>query len=202
MQYEVTPASKDGESDCGPPPWIALRRRGVAARFFWRHRGGVLSSACFSFSSAVTPLLTLTQLYLDYRRDVGAIDLRMSEIDSGYRQSLGERLWRLDQRQLQLQVDGIGRMPDISYVELREATDGAEPVVVRAGSHRENPPVRREFRIFYTNHDTEQLVGISWSKPRSTRSIVAFWNTAAVILISQGIRTFFVSFFILLISTG
>jgi hypothetical protein len=44
------------------------------------------------FSSAITLMLTLTQLYLDYRRDVGAIDQRMSEIDSGYHQSLGEAL--------------------------------------------------------------------------------------------------------------
>jgi two-component system, OmpR family, sensor histidine kinase TorS len=47
------------------------------------------------------------QLYLDYRRDVRTIDLRMSEIDGGYQRSLGEGLWRLDPRQLQLQIEGI-----------------------------------------------------------------------------------------------
>ena len=176
-----------------------MRRRGARCPFFFGGIGWRLVVGVLLFSSAVTLLLTLTQLYLDYRRDVGAIDLRMSEIDSGYRQSLGERLWRLDQRQLQLQVDGIGRMPDISYVELREATDGAEPVVVRAGSHRENPPVRREFRIFYTNHDTEQLVGILVVEATFDKVYRRLLDTAAVILISQGIRTFFVSFFILLI---
>src|SRR5208282_4894982 len=85
------------------------------------------------FSSAITLLLTAAQLYFDYRRDVRAIDQRMSEIDSGYRQSLGEGLWRLDARQLQLQIEGILRLPDMRYVELREATDQAAPLVVTAG---------------------------------------------------------------------
>jgi hypothetical protein len=65
------------------------------------------------------------------RGDVQAVDLRMSEIDSVYSRSLGEGLWRLDARQLQLQVEGIIRLPDIRYVELREVTD-------RAGSSRGN----------------------------------------------------------------
>ena len=126
------------------------------------------------FSSVITLLLTLTQLYLDYRRDVGAIDQRMSEIDSGYSRSLGEGLWRLDARQLQLQVEGILRLPDISYVELREATDRAAPLVVTAGSHQANPPVRREFKIFYTNRGVEQVLGILVVEATFDRFIAGF----------------------------
>jgi Periplasmic sensor domain found in signal transduction proteins len=36
-------------------------------------------------------------------------------------------LWGMDARQLQLQVEGILRLPDIRYVELREATDRTAP---------------------------------------------------------------------------
>ena len=57
------------------------------------------------FSSAITLLLTLLQLYFDYRRDVGTIDRQISEIEDSYRRSLGEGLWNLDARQLELQVD-------------------------------------------------------------------------------------------------
>jgi PAS domain S-box-containing protein len=151
------------------------------------------------FSSAITLLLTLAQLYLDYRRDVSAIDQRMSEIDSGYRQSLGEGLWRLDARQLQLQVEGILRLSDIRYVELREATDGAAALVVSAGFRQTNPPERRDFKIFRTNQGAEQLLGILVVEATFDGVYRRLLDTAAAILVSQAIKTFVVSFFILFI---
>jgi PAS domain S-box-containing protein len=200
VQYEVRPADKDdGKSDRGPLPpgriataWPSLpgSRGGIG----WRLLVGVLL-----FSSVITLLLTLVQLYLDYRRDVGAIDLRMSEIDGGYRQSLGEGIWRLNSAQLQLQIEGIRRLPDIRYVELREATDRAAPLVVTAGSRQDKPPVWREFKIFYTNHGAEQLVGILVVEATFAGVYRRLLDTAVAIMISQGVKTFIVSFFILLI---
>ena len=200
MQFEATHASKDGgKSDRGSP---TLRRIATAWRSLPGLLGGIgwrLLVRVLFFSSVITLLLTLTQLYLDYRRDVEAIDQRMSEIDSGYRQSLGEGLWRLDARQLQLQVEGIFHLPDISYVELREATDRADPLVVTAGSRQANPPVRHEFRILYTNRGAEQLLGILVVEATFDRIYRRLLDTAAIIMVGQAIKTFLVSFFILLI---
>ena len=200
MQSEATHASEDGgKSDQGSP---TLARIATAWRSLPELRGGIgwrLLVRVLFFSSVITLLLTLTQLYLDYRRDVQAIDQRMSEIDSGYRQSLGEGLWRLDARQLQLQVEGILRLPDISYVELREATGQAAPLVVTAGSHQANPPVRSEFKIFIANRGAEQLLGILVVEATFDRIYRRLLDTAAVIMVSQAIKTFIVSFFILLI---
>jgi len=151
------------------------------------------------FSSVITLLLTLTQLWIDYRSDVQAVDQRMSEIYGGYRQSLGEGLWRLDARQLKLQVEGILRLPDVSYVELREATDRAAPLVVTAGAHEANPPARRESRIFYTNHGADQVVGILVVEAAYERIYRRLLDTAAIILVGQAIKTFLVSFFLLFI---
>jgi PAS domain S-box-containing protein len=200
LQSETTYTSEnEGGSDRGSP---TLRRIGTAWRSLPGLLGGIgwrLLVRVLVFSSAITLLLTLTQLYLDYRRDVGAIDLRMSEIDSGYRQSLGEGLWRLDARQLQLQVEGISRLPDISYVELREASGQAAPLVVTAGSHQANPSVRRQFKISYTNRGAEQLLGSLVVEATFDRVYRRLLDTVAVIMVSQAIKTFLVSFFILLI---
>jgi PAS domain S-box-containing protein len=151
------------------------------------------------FSSAVTLLLTLMQLYFDYRRDVQAIDLRMSEIDSVYSRSLGDGLWRLDTRQLRFQVEGILHLPDISYVELRETTDRANPLMLTAGSRRANAPMRREIRISYADRGPEQLLGILLVEATFEPVYRHLLDTAVVILISQGVKTFLVSFFMLLI---
>ena len=200
MQSEARHASKDdGESDRGSTP---LRRIAAAWRSLPRLLGGIgwrLLVRVLVFSSVITLLLTLMQLYVDYRRDVQTLDLRMSEIDGGYRRSLGEGLWRLDARQLQLQVEGIFHLPDISYVELREATDHAAPLVVTAGSHRANPPARHEFRILYANRGTEQLLGTLVVEATFDRIYRRLLDTAAVIMVGEAIKTFIVSFFILLI---
>ena len=172
----------------------------------WRslpgHHGGIgwrLLVRVLLFSSVITLLLTFTQLYLDYRRDVRAIDQRMSEIDSGYRQSLGEGLWQMDERQLQLQVEGILRLPDIRYVELRGDTGQAAPLVVTAGSHQANPPARSELKVVYTNRGAEQLLGILVVEATFDRIYRRLLDTAAIIMAGQAIKTFMVSFFILLI---
>ena len=200
MQFEATHASTDGgKSDRGSP---TLRRIATAWRSLPGRPGGIgwrLLVRVLFFSSVITLLLTLTQLYLDYYRDVRAIDQRMSEIDTGYRQSLGEGLWRMDARQLQLQVEGILHLPDIRYVELREATGHAAPLVVTAGSHQSNPSVRSEFKIVYTNRGAEQLLGILVVEATFDRIYRRLLNTAAIIMVGQAIKTFMVSFFILLI---
>jgi PAS domain S-box-containing protein len=202
LQFEATHAVKDsGQSDRGSP---TLRRVPAAWRSLRGRLGGLgwrLLVRVLFFSSVVTLLLTLTQLYFDYRRDVQAIDLRMSEIDSVYSQSLGDGLWRLDRRQLQLQVEGILRLPEISYVELREVTDrtAPAPLIVTAGSHLANPPARREFRILYANRGAERLLGILVVEATFDQIYRRLLATVAVIMVGQSIKTFVVSFFILLI---
>jgi C4-dicarboxylate-specific signal transduction histidine kinase len=199
LQSEATHASKDdGKSGQGSPP---LTRIATAWRSLPDLLGGIgwrLLVRVLLFSSVITLLLTLTQLYLDYRRDVQAIDQRMSEIDSGYRRSLAEGLWRMDTRQLQLQVEGILRLPDIRYVELREATGQAATLVV-TGSDQTNPPVRNEFKIVYTNRGAEQLLGILVVEATFDRIYRRLLDTAVIIMAGQAIKTFIVSFFILLV---
>src|SRR5712692_10711467 len=116
-------------------------RRGIGARLLAR---------VLLFSAAVTLILTLFQLYFDYRYDVRAIESRMSEIEGSYLQSLGGSLWNLDRRQIELQIEGILRLPAIRYVEVRETTDRTNPLVVSGGHRQDHAAVNRAFSIFHT----------------------------------------------------
>ena len=98
--------------------------RGIAVR---------LLISVLLFSSAVTLTLTALELYLDYKRDVAAIDVRLDEIQQGYADSLAESLWNLDTNQLQLQLAGIRRLPDVTFVEIRETDTARAAPVVAAG---------------------------------------------------------------------
>jgi PAS domain S-box-containing protein len=71
--------------------------------------------------------------------------------------------------------------------------------VVTAGSHQANPSVRNEFKIVYTNRGAEQLLGILVVEATFDQIYRRLLDSVAVIMVSQAIKTFVVSFFILLI---
>src|SRR5262249_6735251 len=128
-------------------------RRGIGPRLLVR---------ILLFSSAITLILTSFQLYFDYRYHVGAIESRLSEIEGSYLQSLGEGLWNLDSRQLELQIEGILRLPAIRFVEVRETTDRANPIVVSGGRRQTHAAVRRAFSLVHTSRGGRQrLCGVS-----------------------------------------
>jgi PAS domain S-box-containing protein len=199
-QDQATHASKDdGKSEAGSPPLARIRTTWRSLNRLHSGIGLRLLARVLLFSSAITLLLTSLQLYLDYRRDVGTIEHRMSEIEGSYLRSLGEGLWNLDARQLELQVDGILHLPDIRFVEVREATDRPDPIVVTAGSHQGSGAVHREFPIFHTFHGVEQPLGVLSIEATLDEVYRRLFDTAIVILVSQGAKTFVVSFFILFI---
>ena len=200
VQDQATHASKDdGKSRSGSPPLARIR---TTWRSLIRLRSGIgprLLASVLLFSSAITLLLTLLQLYLDYRRDVGTIENRMSAIERSYLPSLGEGLWNLDAQQLELQVDGILHLPAIRFVEVREATDRPDPMVVSAGSHQASAAVHREFTLFHRVHGAEQRLGVLSIEATLDDVYRELRDRAIIILVSQGAKTFVVSFFVLFI---
>ena len=173
--------------------WSSFNRlgRGIGLRLLIR---------VLLFSCVITLILTLLQLYLDYRYDVRAIENRMSEIGVSYLQSLGEGLWNLDSRQLELQIEGILRLPAIRFVEVRETTDRAGPIVVSGGNSAIHAALRREFPVFYTSRGERQQLGVLSIEATLDDVYRALLHRAIVILASQGATIFLVSFFILYIT--
>ncbi|TME30200.1 MAG: PAS domain S-box protein [Chloroflexi bacterium] len=166
-------------------------RRGIGPRLFVR---------VLLFSAAITLILTLFQLYFDYRYDVRAIESRMSEIEGSYLQSLGGSLWNLDRRQIELQIEGILRLPAIRFVEVRETTDRANPLVVSGGHRQAHAAVRRAFSLVHTSRGEQEQLGVLSIEATFDEVHRALLHKAIVILISQGTTIFLVSFFILYIT--
>jgi PAS domain S-box-containing protein len=180
-----------------------LSQIGVTWRSFKPLHRGIgprLLASVLLFSSAITLILTLFQLHFDYRYDVAAIESRMSEIEGSYLQSLGEGLWNLDSRQLELQIEGILRLPAIRFVEVRETTDRANPMVVSGGRRQDHAAVSREFSLFHTSRGEQQRLGVLSIEATFDEVYRALLDKAIVISISQGATIFLVSFFILYIT--
>ena len=106
------------------------------------------------FSSAFTLLASGIQIYSDYREDLSKIEQRMQVIESGYRSSLAQSLWALDQKHLQTQMDGILSLPDIEHLRLRIEPDSE---LVMGELPREADTLTHSFELIYRDDAEFQL---------------------------------------------
>ncbi|MDO3383099.1 sensor histidine kinase [Gilvimarinus algae] len=166
-----------------------LRRQGIGQRLLFY---------IILFSSLVTLLATAVQLYTDYQRDVGQIKSRLADIESSYMASIGASLWNLDVNQLRLQLDGILHLPDIDAVAVYELSEGVDrPLSIVLGEFKKNQAIVREYAISRDFSGEMQQVGLLKVQASLQAVYARLWDKAIVILLSQGIKTFLVSLFIL-----
>ena len=169
---------------------------------FDRLRGGIgfrLLAAVLLFSSLVTLTLTALQLYLDYDREVGVIETRLDEIGRSYLATLSESLWALDQNQLQLQLNGILRLPGIRAAEIREVINRPDPIHILVGDRSARASIAREYPLDYMIRGTRRPIGTLYVEATLTEVYRNLLNRTLVILASQAAKTFLVSLFILYI---
>jgi len=169
-------------------------RRGIGAR---------LLLAILLFSSVVTLVLTVFQLYLDYRSEMEDIQDRFREIEKSYLASLGSSLWSLDVDQVRLLIKGIKRLPDMQYLEVIEVGPTRRPhVVVTVGERGGGPVIGHDYPISHGgdhNQEAPQVIGILHVDATLSGVYGRLADRALTILITQGVKTFLVSSFILFI---
>jgi PAS domain S-box-containing protein len=170
---------------------------------FWRifnwSGGGIglrLLAAVLLFSSIVTLTLTVFELYLDYDRGVGVIETRLDEIGRSYLGSISESLWNLDQNQLELQLRGILRLPDIQAAEISEIADRPNPIRISVGQRGARSVLTRLYPLDYVVQGTNRQIGVLSVEATLTEVYRELFNRTLVILASQAAKTFLVSFFV------
>lgn len=147
------------------------------------------------FSSLITLMATLMQLYFDYSRDVGLINDRMSQIKNSYLKSITSDLWAMDREQLQVQIEGIRSLPDMKFVGIN--VDGK--VFMSIGDEDHDNVISNTFDMSYTYNNA----GINLGSLTVTASLQGVHSRliekALVILSAQSVKTFLVSIFIFLL---
>ena len=171
-----------------------IRQRGIGLR---------LIGYIVLFSSCVTLVFTLLQLYRDYHRDVSAIERRLDEVQTSTLGSLAGSLWQMDLDQVRLQIEGIRLLPDIQAVSVRLEADPSvgspRAGVVQVGRHRDDAPILRSFPLLYRFQGREIQLGIVTVEATLDEVYQRLWDKALLILITQGVKTFLVALFTLFI---
>lgn len=157
------------------------------------HRFAVL---ILLFSSVVTLLATIYQLALEYRRDVDDIRSQLGQIRSSYSESLASSLWISSLKDIDLQLQGILRLPDLKYVDVLNEQG---QVVAKGGDAGLANVVRHEFALTYTHRQRVVQIGTVRVVATLEGAYQRLKDKVIVILISQTIKTFVVSLFILML---
>ncbi|MBF0285714.1 MAG: PAS domain S-box protein [Magnetococcales bacterium] len=145
------------------------------------------------FSSLITLLITAIQLRMDYERDVSLIHARLSEIRSIHLESILNSLWLANHDLVRIHLEGLMRLPDMQYIAV-DLEDGGR---IAAGRPSEEHLIRLEIPLHY--HYRQEEVPLGTLRAAATLEGVyhRLMDKVSVILVSQGIKTFLVSLFIL-----
>ena len=149
------------------------------------------------FSAIFALLASLVQLWSDYRSGVEQIETRLQQIKVSYCPGLVSNLWDMNMVQAQELIKGIQLLPDISHVEVVDEKGG---VIIETGTSKEGSVIDYRVPLIYTDYEAEKIdlgfMHIIASLETLRRQIFA---KAWIIFITQMVKTFIVSFFILMI---
>ncbi|MEW6705889.1 MAG: EAL domain-containing protein [Pseudomonadota bacterium] len=185
-------------------PALALPAGGGQPAALSAHFHGIgrrLLLAILLFSSAVTLVLTALQLYLDYDRDLNTLQARVREITSGYHDSLARSLWNVDAEQIRVQLEGIMRLPDLRSASVVEnpAPGVKAPLQVSLGHSGSGNAMVWKVPLVYTDRSGPRTLGVLTLEATLDEVYRRLRDKTLVILVTQAIKTFVVSMFILFI---
>lgn len=147
-------------------------------------------------SSCITLLSTLLQLYFDYSYEVDAVHTRHEELKQVHVESLAINLWEFNEAQLQLRIEGLVRLPNLEYIQVRSNTGNQQ---WSSGEAVIGDKFSSHFPLIYKGPGTDApfALGELYVESSAERIYQQLIKKFASLLLINGIKTFIVSGLIL-----
>ena len=144
----------------------------------------------------VSVFLTLVSsalnLYLDYKKDIAAVEIQLQQIKQSYLSSLTASLWVEDREQLALQVEGLMKLPNISYIAVVETDEQRQEFGTQLSEYQ-----------YQVSWPMEHIFGSKVFKLANLEIqsnlypiYQGLFNQFIILLVSQAIQIFIVALFI------
>ncbi len=143
------------------------------------------------FSLAITLLLTVIQLYSQYRHDMRGIEADLRQIEQVHLKALTRSLWATNEKDLLLQLEGIVHVPRFEYVAVREG----EKLWAQAGSRHSANVIERHYPMVYTQEGREIPLGTLTVVVSLDDVYHQLLTQTLIILASNGLQTFLMAGF-------
>jgi len=164
-------------------------------RFVISSTGRKLLTLMLLFSSVITLIVTVVQLYLDFNNEVDHLDKRFHEINDVLTESLTASTWAFDQNQIQKQLKGILRFEQVAYVHL--AVEGFRDFEFTNPVAADGP--KKTLPLNYVDARGGHDIGILTVVFTMEQIYGGLIQRGMIMLLSNFLKTLLVSFFILYI---
>ncbi|MBN2825966.1 MAG: PAS domain S-box protein, partial [Campylobacterales bacterium] len=145
------------------------------------------------FSAVITFIITIIQLFMDYKNGIKSINTQFSLVESGYIASIDQSVWVYDEKQTLLQLEGILNLPDIAYAKI-SLLDGT---TFETGHNLKKNYLTKTIPLSYYHNSKDVALGELLIVADLNKLYDQLIDKIIVILTSQAIKTFLTSFFIL-----
>ncbi|VVS91595.1 ATP-binding protein [Desulfoluna spongiiphila] len=146
------------------------------------------------FSFFITFVGTSFNLFLEYKKDLSAVDDQFTQIREGHLESLSGSLWQLDDLQISTHLNDMLTMRDLIYLEIRENGE----VLFSAGRLKEGEQwVRRGFDMFFSHGGQQRHIGVLDAYASLEGVHQRLFERLFVILVTQAFKVLLVSMVIL-----
>ena len=152
-------------------------------------------------SSAFTLVATATQLFMDYKKDINHLNDTLTEVETTILPSVGIATWNYDKTLLNTILTGIDAQDNIDAVMVLNK-DGSE--LMKVGNDNVASRVEKSYPIMITSQndyadDSPQEIGTLVVVASLEYIYSQLIDKAFTLLITQGIKTFFMSICILIL---
>lgn len=145
-------------------------------------------------SSIITLILSLFQLFRDYSIDTDFIDTRLEQIERTRLGSIKENLWTLNRNVLNIELENLFHIQDVSYVALY--SDKGH-LISEFGEIKKEDYRTLEIPINYLYENKNYYLGNLIVKTTLESVYRRLQEKVYIIIVSQAFKTFLVSAFIL-----
>lgn len=155
-----------------------------------------LLSTIVLFSTSITLVVTSIQLYFEYNKNLSQIESTFEQVKNSYLSSIESSLWSLNRPQLQSIIEGILKLQDLRYVRVETKEHGT---YAEAGIRDSNYVISRVFPVKFRYNNIDRPIGEIHLYASLSGVYERLISLCLIILISNAIKTFLVSFFILVL---
>ena len=148
------------------------------------------------FSTIVTLFLTSFQIYLDYKQGIDGIYDRIDQIRLTQLESLAQNVWNINNDQIRIQLKGLLELKSIKKLQIISPDN--ENISISKDTQIDDPIVTR-MPLIYKIKEKEVDLGILEIVSDKSHVLKELQSKIFIILLTQAMKTFLVSLFILFI---
>ena len=148
------------------------------------------------FSTIVTLFLTSFQIYLDYKKGIDGIYDRIDQIRLTQLESLAQNLWNINTDQIRIQLKGLLEIKSIKKLKIISSDN--ENISISKNT-KVDDPIYTKMPLIYTIKGKKVDLGVLEIVSDKSHVLEELQSKIFIILLTQAMKTFLVSLFILFI---